>query len=89
LQTHPCYLINWLCNTTLAEEANEIKQLISAIFGKREIVNNKRVINTLIVVAGTVFKNEIRNKSTKDVTNSYRTDSMFKTLFNFVYEMQT
>lgn len=87
MQTHPCYLINWICNTTLVEEPNEIRQLISAIFGKREIINNKRVINTLMVVASNVFKHEIRNNSTKDVTNTYRTDSVFKTLFNIIYEI--
>jgi hypothetical protein len=82
-------LINWITNTIFVEESNEIRQLITAIFGKREITNNKRIINTLMVVAGVVFKHEIRNKSTKDVTSTYRTDSMFKTLFNFIYEVQT
>jgi hypothetical protein len=40
-------------------------------------------------VASEIFKTEIRKRSLKEICNTFRTDSTFKTLFNFIYESQT
>lgn len=86
---HPCYLINWLTEVPLTEQAVEIRFIVNAIFGRRELINNRRIVSTLVVVASEVLKRELRIKSVKEVANTFRNDSTFKTLFYIIYESQT
>ena len=55
LQIHPCYLINWIKDSKFFEEPDDLELLISAVFGKIEIKDNPRVLNTLMIIAKGLF----------------------------------
>ena len=88
LQAHPCYLINWIVKTRFFEEPTELKLLLQAIFGRREMHDNPRVINTLLVIAKSIFQHEMKrsNDNIKDITSVFRTDSPFKTIFSLIFD---
>jgi hypothetical protein len=49
LQTHPCYLINWL--TKLHLDAQAIRYLLRTVFGPAEMLNDQRSILSLMQIA--------------------------------------
>ena len=58
LQMHPCYLINWIKDSKFFEEPDDMELLINAVFGRIEMKDNLRVINTLMIVAKGLFDAE-------------------------------
>lgn len=40
LQIHPCYLINWITNTSMNKHTKEAVNLLKAVFGYKEIKND-------------------------------------------------
>lgn len=59
LQTHPCYIITWIKKLNYIQESSKIKPFIERVFGRREIRDNPRVINTLVIIAKHVFEEEL------------------------------
>ena len=89
LQAHPCYLINWITRTRFFDEPTELQLLLQAIFGRREMTDNPRVVSTLLVIARAIFQHEMKFNNVKDMTSVFRTDSPFKTIFNLVFDCQS
>ena len=75
LQTHPCYLQNLICNTSIFEESGEIRMILEAVFGQKTILDNTRVLRTLMVLGGRVLAEEVKTQSMKEITSLYKTDS--------------
>jgi len=82
-------LINWITKTELFDEPNEMRSVLVSIFGRREMLNNKRVVNTLMIIAKEVLRAELDLTNLKDMTSPFLSDSPFKTLFNLIFECQT
>ena len=53
--------------------------------------DNPRVINTLLVIAKSIFQHEMKrsNDNIKDITSVFRTDSPFKTIFSLIFDCQS
>lgn len=56
LHAHPCYMITWIKKHI--RESAEIEGLIYQVYGKKEMRDNARVINTLSVIARAIFDHE-------------------------------
>ena len=82
---HPCYLINWFTKTPLVEEPGDLKLVVQACFGTREMKDNKRVINTLCIIARGVLKQELEKNQVKDFASLYKSDSSFKAIFSLIF----
>jgi len=52
-------MINWITKTKFFDEPEGIKLLIYAVYGKREIKDNQRLLSTLLIVSREVFKYEL------------------------------
>ena len=78
-------MINWITKTKFFDEPEGIKLLIYAIYGKREIKDNQRLLSTLLIVSREVFKYELNQINFKEMTSIFRTDSAFKTIFNLIF----
>ena len=63
--------------------------LLYAIFGKREMKDNQRVINTLVVIAKAMFDQESKINNFKELCSVFRTDSPFRTIFKVIFSMQS
>lgn len=55
LQTHPCYLINWITKTTVNRQPKEVIVILKIIFGDKEIRNDPRIIHILMLLARKIF----------------------------------
>ena len=52
------------------------------------MMDNDRVVRTLLVIAKAVGHAEIKQISLKDMTSQFRYDSPFRTIFNLAFENQ-
>ena len=86
LQAHPCYMITWI-NKLVTEPAN-IRPLVHMIYGKLEMQNNPRVINTLTIIAKSVFDKEFENYSLQAYAVLGDEESTFRTMFKIILESQ-
>lgn len=59
------------------------------MFGRREIRDNPRVINTLVVIAKHVFEEELRVGSLKSATSLGQASTPFRAIFNIILENQS
>jgi len=89
LQAHPCYLINWIKGSRFFDEPKDLTLLLQAIFGKREMKDNQRVISTLTIIAKAMFDAEARINNFKELCSVFRTDSPFRTIFKLIFSMQS
>ena len=62
--------------------------LLFAIFGKREMKDNRRVLKTLMIIAKALFDEELASNNFKELTSVFRTNSPFRAIFNLIFEMQ-
>ena len=89
LQSHPCYLIQWIKGPRFYGEPGDLTLLLQAIFGKREMKDNQRVASTLMIVAKAMFDEEARRNNFKELCSVFRTDSPFRTVFKLIFETQS
>lgn len=86
MQSHPCYIITWIKKQNLIQESNKLKAFIYQVFGRKEIRDNPRVINTLTVIARNIFEEELSQGSLKAMTSIGRSESAFRILFIIILE---
>ena len=86
LQAHPCYVITWI--KKLLHESGEVDGLIYRIYGRKEMQDNPRVINTLSVIARAVFDNECADNSLDGVLTMGQ-ESKFRALFLLIINSQS
>ena len=90
LQSHPCYLINWIKkDSAFFDSPEDLQLLLYAVFGKREMKDNQRVLNILMLIAKAMFDEEARVNNFKELCSVFRTDSPFRTIFKMIFEMQS
>ena len=87
LQSHPCYLITWL-KKVLTGPA-QLRGVIYRIYGKTEMKDNPRVINTLTVIARKILDEECAAKTFEGLTALGQEDSLFRPLFIIIMESQS
>ena len=84
LQSHPCYINTWI--KKLINEPQDVIPLLKKIFGKKEMVDNPRVINTLCVIARKRFDEEIENFSVFAFTQLGQEESVFRAIFRLIMD---
>lgn len=78
IQIHPCYLQNLICHTPMFDEPREVKNLLTVVFGANSLIENHRVMSTLMVIAAHVLSKELKNKNIKEFTGLTVEDSVFR-----------
>ena len=88
LQAHPCYVIDWIKNTKFFDDPEDLHLLLSAIYGKCEMKNNPRIINTFVLIAKAMFDLEAEQNNFKALCSVLRTESPFRTIFKIIFVNQ-
>lgn len=70
------------------DEPEDLQLLLHAIFGKREMKDNPRVLKTLMIIAKSMFDAEYEQNNFKELTSVFRTNSAFRAIFSMIFEMQ-
>ena len=86
LHSHPCYVITWI--KKLLQEVAEVEGLIYQIYGRVEMRDNPRVINTLSVIARAVFDSECAENSLAALLTMGQ-ESKFRALFLLIINNQS
>ena len=86
MQSHPCYIIAWIKKQNLIQESDKLKTFIYRVFGRKELMDNPRAINTLTVIARHIFEEELSQGSLKAMTSLGRSQSAFRILFIIILE---
>lgn len=60
-----------------------------AVYGKREMKDNPRVINSLMIISKAMFDEEAKVNNFKELCSVFRTDSPFRTIFKVIFNMQS
>lgn len=72
-------MIKWL--TTICKDSNERDDIIYKIFGRIEMRDNPRIINTLSSIARTIFDQDFEEASMLSLTSQSSDENAFRAIF--------